>query len=458
MDRRRITTVVTVIAIAAAGCTEKKADVAATPGSDGPAVELDGSLTPKPGTGNDVVSMYSGEEWTFGTVPAAAVRADDSKEPLTIGMLNTDDGPIGALPELHQATDAAIEFINAELGGVGGRPLKLSFCATAAVDASQTEACARKMIAEKVPVVLNGVNISSTAAMPVLEENGVPWVGGIPVNPEEMKSPVAFSFSGGTPGSFAAFAHDAAKNRNFTKVAIMYADIAQVADGAKAYGVALLKHYGVDVKEVTFGLFDQDLQNVVVQATADSPQALIVGTADSGCAKVLQALVDLKVTATTYMVGACADKKWLDQVGGADKVKGTVFNIENVIDQTLSRSADGEVYENVIKRYGKGVNARGAGTVAFKGAMNLWGVLDGLAKDGKEITSANILASLRSKKDAPSFDGHPYTCDGKQMPGLPGLCAPQQILVELEGVNSFKMTAKEWIDVPKILSDAGITG
>ena len=30
----------------------------------------------------------------------------------------------------------------------------------------------------------------------------------------------------------------------------------------------------------------------------------------------------------------------------------------------------------------------------------------------------------------PSFNGHAYTCDGQQVPDLPALCAPQEILVE----------------------------
>lgn len=459
MRLRAVIVMSAVVAVVGAGCTEKKpSSTAVSDTAPSASVGADGAITARPGTGNDVVSMYSGAEWTFGTVPDAAVAADASQSPVTIGMLSTDDGPIGAFPELHQATEAAFAFINAELGGVNGHPLALDFCATAGIDAAQAESCARKMVADRVPAVINGVNIASTAALPILQENGIPWVGGIPINTEEMRSPMAFSFSGGTPGAFAAFAEHAAVTKKFKKVAVMFADVPQVADGARAYGVEVLEHLGVQVEQVTFGLGDADLQPVVIQATANDPDALIVGAADIACPKVLQAIVDLHLELTTYLVGACADRKWLDQVAGIDQVTGAILNVESRVDQTASRSADSELYQDVIKRYGKGVNAIGAATVAFRAAINLWAVLDRLSRAGTEISSSAVIDALRSSKDEPSFDGHPYTCDGKQMPGLPGLCAPQEVLVEMQGGGTFAEVSGGWIDVPKVLADAGITG
>ena len=55
--------------------------------------------------------------------------------------------------------------------------------------------------------------------------------------------------------------------------------------------------------------------------------------------------------------------------------------------------------------------------------------------------------------DEPNFDGHPYTCDGKQMPGLPALCAPQQVLVELTGPGEFVEVSDGWIDVAELLNE-----
>ena len=66
------------------------------------------------------------------------------------------------------------------------------------------------------------------------------------------------------------------------------------------------------------------------------------------------------------------------------------------------------------------------------------------------MSKETLLAAARAATDRPSFDGHPYTCDGKQVPDLPALCAPQQILVVHEDGGLAQLT--DWIDVPAILA------
>ena len=92
------------------------------------------------------------------------------------------------------------------------------------------------------------------------------------------------------------------------------------------------------------------------------------------------------------------------------------------------------------------LDAASAGTVTFRSFMNLYMVLRDLGA-GK-ITSAAITDALRHKVDAPSFMGHPYTCDGKQLATLPALCSPQQILAKIE--NRHLTQIGSWIDVGKI--------
>ncbi|MCZ7527060.1 MAG: hypothetical protein M5U14_12165 [Acidimicrobiia bacterium] len=58
--------------------------------------------------------------------------------------------------------------------------------------------------------------------------------------------------------------------------------------------------------------------------------------------------------------------------------------------------------------------------------------------------------ALRASEATPSFNGHPYTCDGQQIPDLPALCAPQQILMRYDGTDLVQET-EAWIDVPAYL-------
>ena len=104
---------------------------------------------------------------------------------------------------------------------------------------------------------------------------------------------------------------------------------------------------------------------------------------------------------------------------------------------------DASLYFGVIERYGDGLDPVGAGTVSFRSFMNLYVVLRSLGADG--ITPDAITEVLRSAEEAPSFNGHPYTCDGAHFEELPALCSPQQVLVELEGGTLTQIT--DWIDV-----------
>ena len=69
------------------------------------------------------------------TAPAATAAPPVSKAPaptgtpIVLAMISQESGP-GALPDARQAAEAAVGYVNAELGGAGGHPLKLETCIT----------------------------------------------------------------------------------------------------------------------------------------------------------------------------------------------------------------------------------------------------------------------------------------------------------------------------------------
>jgi branched-chain amino acid transport system substrate-binding protein len=171
--------------------------------------------------------------------------------------------------------------------------------------------------------------------------------------------------------------------------------------------------------------------------------------ADSGCGLALDAIASVGLDAQPYYVGACAATPILDEAGPA-KTEGARFNIE----QELSGGnvvPDTDLYFSVVGRYGDGFEAGGAGTVSFRSFMNLYLVLRSL--DAVSLDSASITAALRSQRDAPSFMGHSYTCDGRQFGTLTAFCSPQQILVELSDGELTQLG--DWIDVGEIMTTAG---
>jgi len=430
-----------------AGCSEAAPDEA---GGSSSTVPGSSGVTPSEGDGATVLSMFAGERWFDGEVPAPT-NADPAKQPVKVGFVSVDAGPIGAMPELHTSTDAAVAFMNAELGGVGGRPVQLVPCILSnPMSPDEAQGCGRKLVAEDVVAVLGGIGLSQGPLLQVLADNDVPYVGGLPVNEAEMSSTDSFQFSGGGPGAFVAFADQAVRKDGADRVAVLYADYPSIQQAAVDYGAAMARSLGArQVTEVPFPMGSQDYSAAVQKAVEADPQAIFVGAADMACAPILQALADLGSTAQVYMVGSCADRKFLDKVGLA-KVAGTRFNVENRIALDQVPEADFPVYLEAMTRYGKGTNALGAATVSFRDAMNLWAVMDEV---GPDVTGASITAALRAAAARPSFAGHPYTCDGQQVPAMPALCAAQQVIAEIKEDGSFSEASDGWIDVPKVLDE-----
>ena len=76
-------------------------------------------------------------------VPDSPVAATGT--PITIGMINQENTPVGSFPELSQAVQAAVEFVNNELGGIDGHPIRLEVCNTK-FSAEGSTACAQQFI------------------------------------------------------------------------------------------------------------------------------------------------------------------------------------------------------------------------------------------------------------------------------------------------------------------------
>ena len=447
----RATAAVAVSALLVAGCSESE-DVSS--GSDDDAASAldtasDGAIEPSEGDGETVVSRFQGAQWFNGDVPAPE-QADMAEAPIKVGFMNVDAAPIGAMPELHAATDAAAKFINSELGGVDGRPIEIVPCLLSnALSPEEASGCARQLVAAGVVAVLGGIGLSNGPALTVFEDNGIPFVGGIPVNEDEMRSTASFQFSGGSPGAFAAFAEQAVAVDGAEKVAVLYADYPSIKLAALDYGAAVARARGAEVTEVSYPMVSQDFATPVQKALESDPDAVLVVAADLSCAPVMQALVDLQTDADIYMVGSCADVKVLDKVG-IDNVKGFRFNVENRLDQGAEPIADTEIYTLAMEKYAPETTPMSAATVAFRSAMNLWAVMEGI---GPDATAEQITEAFRSSEDVPSFDGHSYTCAEEQIPGYPAMCAPQQVIAELQGRNQFVELSDGWVDVPTVIQE-----
>jgi len=411
------------------------ADEAAPDGDDAVAGDPDADT---------LVERRPGSEWTFGTLPDTPVAADPDAEPILVGMINQENTPLGSFPEIRGAVQAAVSFINAELGGVDGRPIELRTCITS-FSAEESTSCAQEMISEGVVALVGGIDVTSNASFPLLEDNQLPQLGGIPTNTIEQSSSVGFYFSGGTTGGLAAFAAHAADN-GAESIMIAHGEFDSFTVAARDYGAPVAESLGLEVDLVGFPVTQTDFLPILTRAQDTGADAVIVLTADSACLPVMELFAELGLTETSqlYLTGACAADEIIAAEGA--RTDGVIFNSESSVDDPYD---EGPLFQDVTALYAEGPS-QGAGTVGFRSMMNLWDVLVEVGAD--EVSAAAVIETVRAAVDRPSFWGHPYTCDGEQVPGLQALCAPQQTLMTVE--DAAVAPFGDWIDTPALFSNA----
>ncbi len=434
MTNKALLWLLAALALLAAACSEP-APSTKTAGTSG----TDGSATAPSCRGTTKLLACAKRSTLGDLVPEKPVKA--TKTPITLGMVNQENTPAGSFPELSKAAQAAADFVNANLGGVDGHPIRIKVCNTK-FSAEGSTTCGQQLVEAEVPAVLGGIDVFGNA-IDTLAKNDIPYVGGIPISTQSVTAANSFQWSGGSWGAMVAFADHASRVLKAKNVAVVYSEFGSITESA-TYGEKVLKDRGVKVELVPFPIMATDISGYIQAAAANDPDAIVVLGADTSCKGGFDALDAIGLDGQAYFTGACAAPTITEPLGPA-KTDGTIFNVEGPINRT-NPNPDGDFYAAAVNAYGKGLNPIGAGTVSFRSFMNLYAVLRGLGAD--HITPAAITKALRATTDEPSFMGHPYTCDGKQFEGLPAMCSPQQILARIQA-NKLSQIG-DWIDVGAI--------
>jgi ABC-type branched-subunit amino acid transport system substrate-binding protein len=189
-----------------------------------------------------------------GTDTTSATAAPDtttaaSTEPIKVLTMGAYTGPVFGIPELEAAVKARVATVNAA-GGINGRQIDLITCDDTG-DANAAAACARKAVDENVVAVIGSFTLFGTGVQPILTEAKIPYIGGLPSNPAELTSPVAYPLEGGN-SNFAADGQ-AMANAGCKKAGILFSTgNASAADavtfatkGVEAGGGTVAKSLGI---------------------------------------------------------------------------------------------------------------------------------------------------------------------------------------------------------------------
>jgi branched-chain amino acid transport system substrate-binding protein len=287
------------LALVAAGCgggsSSTSTSASTTPAGATGATGATGSGTG--GAGQKSVTNYQAY------IGGKAGKADPSKSPIYIGWVNQQGGQqvIGAAAT--DGADLAVKYVDDQLGGIDGHPVKLKKCFIKSAEEEGTS-CAQKLGNDKsvTAIDMGGVAIGIQPFYSTIAGKK-PVIVGVAVTPVDSVQKNAVILFGDVTkvlGPFGTYAKDVLHAKS---AALVYPNIAGITDGAAAIAKGLTAA-GVKVKKVGYSQGQTDLIGPLTAAGASSADMVIPYSDASGCVNQAKGLKQLGITDAKKIVSA----------------------------------------------------------------------------------------------------------------------------------------------------------
>jgi branched-chain amino acid transport system substrate-binding protein len=348
--------VVAGLALAACGSSDDSGSGSTTPSSSGSSsASASAGSASFPSDGNAWALKYTG-----GKAGAA------SGDPYKIGYASQDL----LLPDATVGAKAAVAYINAELGGIAGRPIQMVECQ---VNSPEDGARCGAQFANdpSIHVVVVGAIAVGTPDLYKAVNGKVTVIVSNAFSTEDFVTPAAVSYTSGLPGVLGGMAQFVGTDLKAKTVAVLLGD----TPGGRAAVAGTLKPVfdaaGVTMKPVFIpaAATAPDVASALTAAGVSKTDVVFIATPVGNCIEVYDALKTSGDKPKVLTTDLCSDQPMADhlkQVGDKGVVPdgwylgnyGYSYGIPDV-DSGLN------TYVNAVMKYGK--PAQGAKTLGYTG-------------------------------------------------------------------------------------------
>jgi branched-chain amino acid transport system substrate-binding protein len=410
--------------LVAAGCSSSSNSSSSTTGGGG-APTPTGVATSANGIGS---SEHPGVSDYLSYVGGTAGPANSSLAPVEIGYVNQQGGQqvIGA--DATGGAEMAVSYINKELGGVDGHPVKLVTCFIASAEEEGTT-CAQKFLADKnIKAVATGgvvIGIQSFFAtlggkLPVFD-----GVAALPVDGAQNNSIVLFGDATHVLGPIGTYASQVLHAKT---AAVIYPNDASDTPGALAVKAGLVAA-GVKVTMGPFPPTATDLSGVLAAAGASTADVVIPFVAAPECVNIAKALIQNGITDAKKLISPplCLNGFVAQGLGG-DFPKWTYLIASSLYGDTTD--AGMPAYEAVTAKYTTPANAPDPWEIVdFGQLLTVDKILNQVGY--ANLTPASILAAGKAFKGPQALGAPSLNCG--QFANAPGICNNQSQFFEYMG-------------------------
>ncbi len=383
-------------------------------------------------------------------------------EPIKIGVQNLEGDPNGSFPEYSLGVQAAADYINAELGGLGGRPIEIELCKSV-VSPDDSQRCANELSASGVEMAVSTINFFGNH-FSIYQGSEIPVIVGTPITLADFTSAGVYSIGagGGCLGVHTGLIQVATdeieglEDITVNKVGVPWADTppgvvcyndleakpldviagTTPGDSARAGEKPDLTYIGVPIAPAT-----PDVTPQATEVLEFEPDVIVFSAQGADCWNFVDALGRLGWTpdqTPLVLSGACLD---FDAMAAAGDLANGIYltSTENGILTPLDglegqHLDNASTYQSKAPEYGMPDDLvfTGFGGQGFSVMMNIWELANSI--DG-DVTGAAISDAFAATDGSlPAFGGSPLDCANAPAPYV-AVCSAPISLVQWDGTQ-----------------------
>jgi branched-chain amino acid transport system substrate-binding protein len=361
--------------------------------------------------------------------------ASSSAKPLSIFFFDEEGASAAASsPESFQAATAAVDYVNDNLGGIKGRPLKLTHCETLGTPDSAIN-CANQAVDAKPDVVIKGVDVAGGSAVPIVTGAGLPYVTLNAGSPDEVDHKLAFSLSSGFAAQFAPVAAYA-KTKGYKSLGVIYTNVQPLSTPLNGPFAQLLAKDGVSYVPEPVDITSANVTSEYNALVAKHVGAILVVTSLAQCTATLQARASLSDSTPLFMSSSCNVPSALSSVSSST-IDGTVFAFQDT--SAVPGDADTKTYLQAMKTYEPSASIGSFAPSSFESIIDFYRAML-TAKDPATLDAASVATTLESAKSVPLFmgGGETFSCGQSFFAGESSVCTGAAFLAGYDG-GTFKL-------------------
>jgi branched-chain amino acid transport system substrate-binding protein len=361
--------------------------------------------------------------------------ASSSAKPLSIFFFDEEGASAAASsPESFQAATAAVDYVNDNLGGIKGRPLKLTHCETLGTPDSAIN-CANQAVDAKPDVVIKGVDVAGGSAVPIVTGAGLPYVTLNAGSPDEVDHKLAFSLSSGFAAQFAPVAAYA-KTKGYKSLGVIYTNVQPLSTPLNGPFAQLLAKDGISYVPEPVDITSANVTSEYNALVAKHVGAVLVVTSLAQCTATLQARASLSDSTPLFMSSSCNVPSALSSVSSST-TDGTVFAFQDT--SAVPGDADTKTYLEAMKTYEPSASIGSFAPSSFESVIDFYRAML-TAKDPATLDAASVATTLESAKSVPLFmgGGETFSCGQSFFAGESSVCTGAAFLAGYDG-GTFKL-------------------